>query len=203
MTPITRVGRFCYWYRQYLSLALLAASIVAAQPLTAQRSTNLAIDAAAVLLVLLGGGIRCWAMGYHGWRRIRGPGAERRLVTAGPYARVRNPLYLGTLLISAALALASGRWIVILTYLVVFWPGYYAIILWEEEKLDAQYGGRYRDYFASVPRLIPRLRAWSRPEGIFDLATTFRCMEPLKVVGFLASVGLMIYLGSVRGPRGY
>ncbi|HZI94353.1 MAG TPA: isoprenylcysteine carboxylmethyltransferase family protein [Patescibacteria group bacterium] len=179
-------------------MALLAASILMARPLTADAATNRALDLTAFVLVLLGGGIRSWAMGYHFWRRPEGRRAERALVTAGPYALVRNPLYLGTLLISAGVALMSGSTIIIVTYLLVFWLGYYAIIMWEEQRLDSQFGDRYRDYFDSVPRLVPMLRRWGRREGKFSLPTMMRCMEPAKTAAFLLALCLMAWLKTHR-----
>ena len=201
-TAITRIGHLCYRYRQYLSMALLAASIVMARPLASDPRASLACDAAAFILVLLGGATRSWAMGYHVWRRVHGPGSERSLITAGPYALVRNPLYLGTLLISAGVALMSGSPIIIATYVVVFWLGYYAIILWEEGKLGGQFGTTYRDYFDSVPRLVPGLRIWGRREGTFSFNTMMRCMEPAKTLAFLLALALMVWLKGQRGPAG-
>ena len=179
-------------------MALLAASVVAARPLTTDASVNRALDAVSVLLVLAGGGVRSWAMGYHVWRRVHGAGSRRTLVTAGPYALVRNPLYLGTLLISAGVALMSGYLPIIVIYLVLFWLGYYAIILWEEQKLETEFGADYRGYFDSVPRLVPGLRRWGKREGTFSLPTMMRCMEPAKTVAFLLALALMAWLRSGR-----
>lgn len=194
MDAVRALGHGFYRYRQYLSMALLAASILAARPLTGDPRLNLWLDVLAFLLVILGGAIRSWAMGYHVWRRVHGPGSERRLVTAGPYGLVRNPLYLGTLLISAGVALMSGWWPILVTYLIVFWLGYYAVILWEERRLESQFGGAYRDYFDTIPRLVPTGRVWGRPEGTFSLPTMMRCMEPAKTLGFLLALALMRYL---------
>ena len=179
-------------------MGLLVASIVAARPLTTSPAAELGLNAAAFALVILGGSIRSWAMGYHPWRRVRGPGPKRRLISAGPYALVRNPLYLGTLLISAGIALMSASVIIIVTYLLVFWLGYYAIILWEESCLTTQFGETYRDYFGSVPRLVPGLKVWKNREGVFSLPTMMRCMEPAKTVAFLAALGLMVWLKQAR-----
>ena len=191
---IIRIGHLCYRYRQYLSMALLVASILLARPLTADPSVNRVLDTASFLLVLAGGATRSWAMGFHVWRRVHGPGSQRSLVTAGPYAWVRNPLYFGTLLISAGVALMSGRPIIIATYLVVFWLGYYAIILWEEQKLEKEFGATYRGYFDSVPRLVPGFRRWQRREGVFSFPTMMRCMEPAKTAAFLLALALMAWL---------
>lgn len=195
---MTKIGEFCFRYRQYVSMALLIASIFAARPLTTSPGAELWLNVTAFVLVILGGSIRSWAMGYHAWRRVRGSGTKRRLISAGPYALVRNPLYLGTLLISAGIALMSGSLVIIVTYLVVFWLGYYAIILWEESTLTSQFGETYRDYYGSVPRLVPGLKVWKNPEGVFSLPTMMRCMEPAKTVAFLAALGLMLWLKQSR-----
>lgn len=75
---VIRIGDLCYRYRQYVSMALLATSIVAARPLTTSPGAELGLNVAAFALVILGGSIRSWAMGYHAWRRVRGPGPKRR-----------------------------------------------------------------------------------------------------------------------------
>ncbi len=169
-----------------------------ARPLFPGSAADRAVTIAAFSLVLLGGAVRSWAMGYHVWRRVHGPGSERSLITAGPYALVRNPLYLGTLLISAGVALMSGSWGIILAYLVVFWLGYLAVIAWEESKLDRQFGERYRDYLTRVPRLIPMPRIWPDRQGDFSFPTMMRCMEPVKTLGFLAALALMLWLKEGR-----
>ena len=148
-------GRVAYHKRQVLSMALLLASILMARPLFGRPAADTAAHGLAFALVLCGGALRSWAMGHHTWRRVHGEGSERTLITAGPYAMVRNPLYLGTLLISAGIALMSGSWLIIAVYVALFWTGYLAIILWEERRLGKDFGDRYRSYFEGVPRLVP------------------------------------------------
>ncbi len=199
---MTRLGGACYRYRQHLSLALLAAAVAAARPLTGRAALDRALDGASFLMVLAGGALRSWAMGYHVWRRVHGPGSERRLVTAGPYALVRNPLYTGTLMIAAGIALMSGWWPLIAAYAAIFWLGYYAIILWEEQRLEGQFGGEYLEYRRRVPRLVPRTRVWSRRQGAFSLSTMMRCMEPVKTIAFLAALAVMVFLKAARASGG-
>jgi len=195
---IRRIGHIFYRQRQALSMALLAVSIIVARPLTSRPAIDRALEVLAFLLVLAGGTVRSWAMGYHVWRRRHGAEGNRSLITAGPYALVRNPLYLGTLLISAGVALMSGSIWVIVVYAVVFIGGYWAIIQWEESRLIRQFEDQYRGYFASVPRLVPAFRVWRQQEGTFSFDTMMRCMEPVKTAGFLVALVLMLYLKSRR-----
>jgi hypothetical protein len=80
------------------------------------------------------------------------------VVAAGPYRYVRNPLYLGTMIHVLALALLmppSGAIFMIVT-LAVF---QLRLILGEEAFLTRTLGEAYLAYRASVPRLLPSLRA--------------------------------------------
>jgi hypothetical protein len=80
------------------------------------------------------------------------------LNTRGPYAYVRNPLYLGNLGICTGLLLiANNAW----TYAIglgFFFAEYFFIIRAEESFLRQKYGRRYEEYMAQVPRWVPRLR---------------------------------------------
>ena len=80
------------------------------------------------------------------------------VVAAGPYRYLRNPLYLGTLVHTFALALLmppSGAIFCILA--VAFFQ--LRLIFGEESFLTAKLGAPYLDYCAKVPRLFPSLTA--------------------------------------------
>lgn len=84
-----------------------------------------------------------------------------RLATTGPYARTRNPLYLGSFLLAAGAVVAARSWWVaalVAGYLAVFYP---AVMRREEADLRAQYGAAFDAYARRVPRIFPRL--WPRP----------------------------------------
>ena len=84
------------------------------------------------------------------------PRARDALVTGGPYALVRHPMYLAAVAMALGLALALQSW----GCLAVF--GAYVALLGgllplEEAALASAYGEPYRTYARAVPRLIPRL----------------------------------------------
>ena len=85
----------------------------------------------------------------------------RRLVAAGPYRHVRNPMISGVAIMLAGEALAwrSGA--------LALWLGAFILInhtyflLSEEPGMENRFGDDYRLYRANVPRWIPRLRPWT------------------------------------------
>jgi protein-S-isoprenylcysteine O-methyltransferase Ste14 len=114
---------------------------------------------------------RVWAAGFVG-RAARGarPVGET-LVTAGPYAHVRNPMYLGTALGLLAFAGMGGLWYAVLIVAAVLGAVYTGAIACEEAFLTDSFGEEYRVYREAVPRLLPRLRVGRHARsGRFRLA---------------------------------
>lgn len=80
--------------------------------------------------------------------------AAGHLVTTGPYALSRNPIYLGNTLIMIGAGLASGiAWFLLLALVAAFATQKLAIER-EERHLDARFGKRWRDYAKKVRRWI-------------------------------------------------
>ena len=118
------------------------------------------------LLIALGELLRIWAVGYAGGStRTRTLGAARNLVTTGPYAHVRNPLYLGNLLLSVGVCVFANVYWMIAVLVIGFLIQYTPIIRSEETYLMDVCGDRYRAYVAAVPRFIPLPRPYAQPSG--------------------------------------
>ncbi|MFZ0979126.1 MAG: isoprenylcysteine carboxylmethyltransferase family protein [Candidatus Acidiferrales bacterium] len=79
------------------------------------------------------------------------------LISTGPYAIVRNPIYLAMLGMYVASALAVTRWPAALIGLIVFLAGTAIRIRAEENLLRAAFGARFSDYARRVPAFFPRL----------------------------------------------
>ncbi|MGB6198945.1 MAG: isoprenylcysteine carboxylmethyltransferase family protein [Candidatus Acidiferrales bacterium] len=79
-----------------------------------------------------------------------------RLLADGPFRHVRNPLYLGNLLMAVGIGLLASRagFVFLIVAMVVF---HYRLILREEAELSATQGESYRAYCARVPRLWFRI----------------------------------------------
>jgi hypothetical protein len=91
---------------------------------------------------------------------------NQELTTTGPYAFVRNPLYLGSILIAAGFAVALESWPVGLALAVMFVAIYVPVIASEERFLRATFPG-FDAYCRRVPRLIPRVTP-AQPSGDGD-----------------------------------
>jgi protein-S-isoprenylcysteine O-methyltransferase Ste14 len=106
--------------------------------------------AAGLPLSALGLALRAWAAGH----------LEKNLALAesGPYGRVRNPLYIGTLTVAAGFAVAARRWELGILFAAVFLLVYLPVVELEEQHLRKLFP-MYEDYARRVPRLIPRLRS--------------------------------------------
>jgi protein-S-isoprenylcysteine O-methyltransferase Ste14 len=160
------LAELAFRHRSVLLLVPVAPIIVWATQSAAPTGGELTLVVLGCALALLGGGLRGWAVRAIGKRaRVRHAGAKELLV-AGPYARVRNPLYVANAAIIAGLALAAGggAW----TLLVVAATfGVYALVVHHEEaQLATLFGTDYDAYRALVPRWWPLLRAATSDEVV-------------------------------------
>jgi len=112
---------------------------------------------------------RTWAAGFVGTvARQRETHAEA-LLTAGPYAHVRNPMYLGNLIITTAMAAMSGLWYALPLAWAAYAFVYGNVIPYEEFYLRGLFGEEYQAYCQAVPRLFPTLRGYPTKQGVFQL----------------------------------
>ncbi|MBI3185295.1 MAG: isoprenylcysteine carboxylmethyltransferase family protein [Myxococcales bacterium] len=79
------------------------------------------------------------------------------LNTRGPYAHVRNPLYLGNLGICLGLMLVAHAEWVYAVGLGFFFGEYFFIVRAEEDFLRQKFGPAFEDYARKVARWLPRL----------------------------------------------
>lgn len=103
--------------------------------------------AAGLPLSVLGLALRAWAAGH----------LEKNLALtdSGPYAGVRNPLYIGTLTVAAGLAVAARRWELGILFAAVFLLVYLPVVELEEQHLCSLFP-EFKAYTRRVPRLLPR-----------------------------------------------
>jgi protein-S-isoprenylcysteine O-methyltransferase Ste14 len=74
------------------------------------------------------------------------------LVTTGIYTRLRNPMYMGLLLLLLGIGIAIASAWTILMFVVTAVILHYGVVLREERYLEVKFGEDYRRYKARVPR---------------------------------------------------
>jgi len=117
-----------------------------------------------LLLVLPGIWLRSYAAGY-----VK---KNSELTITGPYAHVRNPLYLGSILIAAGFAVALMSVPFAIALLVFFLLIYVPVIASEEAFLRDTFL-EFEWYCARVPRLIPRITPARTPDGLRGQSGSF------------------------------
>jgi len=121
----------------------------------------------AALTAWKGAVLRVWGTAYLGNRTVSHARMQAGHVLAeGPYRFVRNPLYLGSWCMFAAMAFlmpASGALLAVVLITIFL----LRLIFGEEAFLKARLGESYAEYLNSVPRLFPHLRGlretWEKP----------------------------------------
>jgi protein-S-isoprenylcysteine O-methyltransferase Ste14 len=107
-------------------------------------------------LMVMGESLRLWALRYMGKFSRTRKRKGRVLITVGPYAFIRNPLYSGNLLILLGFAIASELVWFIPIVMILFYLQYYCIVQWEEQILRDHFSQDAESYFHSVPRWLPK-----------------------------------------------
>jgi protein-S-isoprenylcysteine O-methyltransferase Ste14 len=131
---------------------------------------------------ILGLALRAWAAGH----------LEKNttLADGGPYAYIRNPLYIGTLLIAAGLVIASRRWELGVLFAIVFLLIYLPVVELEEQHLRKLFP-EYASYAQRVPKLLPRLSGSSSKR--FRWSVYMKNQEFQALLGFLAGAIVLVW----------
>jgi len=153
--PRAALGEWLFRHRTALPVPI-ALAILAIPPGETPRPGTTVL--AGVVLTLLGELIRLWAVHHIGVISRTRSDRLGPLVESGPFAIVRNPLYLGNIAVWVGFALAARVVWLAPVIVVLLGAEYHAIVRWEESLLEARLGEAYRQYAARVPRWMPRAR---------------------------------------------
>jgi protein-S-isoprenylcysteine O-methyltransferase Ste14 len=127
---------------------------------------------------------RLWCALYISGRK------DTELITVGPYSVTRNPLYFFSFLGFAGVGLATETVTLAIAMTIFFALVYPVIIRREEMFLRQQFGERFDDYCARVPRFFPHPATYVEPESwVVDTRRFRRTM--MDVVWFVWLVALI------------
>jgi protein-S-isoprenylcysteine O-methyltransferase Ste14 len=129
---------------------------------------------------VLGLSVRAHAAGYLHKQEV--------LTVTGPYARTRNPLYLGSAILALGAGMATHSWISALILIVYFAVVYSIVMQREANELLLRHGASFEEYARAVPLFIPRLTAaklTGDSGGSFSFAQYSKNHEWQASLGFL------------------
>jgi protein-S-isoprenylcysteine O-methyltransferase Ste14 len=167
----TQLGGWLFRYRTALPVPIAAAILTLR---IGQAPPSPALLATGVVVTGLGECVRLWAVHHIG--AISRTRSDRLgpLVASGPFAVVRNPLYVGNIALWIGFALTAR--LVWLAPAIVLLLGveYHAIVRWEERLLESRVGEAYREYAVRVPRWWPRFDRGEREPHQARVAFSWR-----------------------------
>jgi protein-S-isoprenylcysteine O-methyltransferase Ste14 len=83
---------------------------------------------------------------------------DHKLITSGPYKRIRHPMYLGIFIYTIGLILISSDFLVFIFFAFSIWANYRRIPQEEQMMID-QFGDEYREYMKHSGKLLPPLHS--------------------------------------------
>jgi protein-S-isoprenylcysteine O-methyltransferase Ste14 len=210
---VTRSSPWWYRFREFVFAACYAAGFLIGNAVPAGNDPGLPAfvvfgrflgerGADSLLALATACVVGCWAIRVWGASYLRAAvvwnqnALDHRLIVAGPFRYLRDPLYFGSLLLAAGFGLLApplGFAIIIVSNFVLVW----LLVREESALMRARYGAIYDEYRAAVPSLFPRLTAASVP-GSETVAPSVA--QGLRSEIFSAGFALAMVLLAFGGP---
>ncbi|HOT75016.1 MAG TPA: methyltransferase [Candidatus Wallbacteria bacterium] len=144
--------------------------------------------------------VRAWGAAYLSSYVVMAREANQdKLIVAGPFMFVRNPLYFGDILGAAAIACAlpAEGFIIMVPPLAIH---SYLLARYEEKQMLLKYGENYAEFLAGVNRLMPSLKPYKH-SGYEDFIKKYRPDWPDAVMSniYFAGIGAAFIAAAFTG----
>ena len=149
---MNNIAKLFFKYRSYTPIPFLVLMLIF------EKATVTSL-AAGLIIAICGEIIRLWGVSWAGSEtRTTGGVGGTYLVVSGPFAYVRNPLYVGNILMYLGLGIMSMSLFPYLQIVAIifFIIQYHFIVKEEEGFLKTKFGNDYQNYLMNVPRFFPR-----------------------------------------------
>jgi protein-S-isoprenylcysteine O-methyltransferase Ste14 len=138
-----------------------------------------------IFLVFLGEGIRVWAAGHLQKNEV--------LTVTGPYAYVKNPLYIGSIFITTGFCIMADNIYLLAAAFFMFCFHYIPYKKKVEgDRLKNRFGSQYEDYDEKVPEYLPRTKRYSDQKGSWQVKHFIENSEEGILVIVLAGIFLVL-----------
>ena len=114
-----------------------------------------------------------------------------QLTISGPYAYTRNPLYLGSLILTLGFAISARSWWIGAGLVLIFLGIYLPVIYGEEVFLKGRFP-EFAEYAQRVPRLLPGVRSFGSNAGAFSWDLYWKHREYNATLGAAALVAALV-----------
>jgi len=176
------------WQRKVRRVPLFIGAfllVIFAKPQFSGISIWLSGISVGMVLIFLGEAIRIWAAGHLQKNEV--------LTVTGPYAHVKNPLYIGSILITAGFCiLADNIYLLAAAYFMFCFHYIPHKKKVEGDRMRKIFGDRFKDYDEKVPDYLPRWAPYSDEKASWQ----FRCFAENSEEGILLIVlaGIVLIL---------
>lgn len=155
---MSQLAKQLFKYRSYTPIPFLIFMLV---------FENASVESLVIgfIIALTGELIRLWGVSWAGSEtRTTGGVGGTFLIISGPFSFVRNPLYVGNILMYFGLGIMSYALFPYLQLIAIsfFVLQYHLIVKEEEEFLRKKFGEAYINYFQNVPRFFPRITPYKK-----------------------------------------
>jgi protein-S-isoprenylcysteine O-methyltransferase Ste14 len=138
-----------------------------------------------MVLIFLGEGIRIWAAGHLQKNEV--------LTVTGPYAHVKNPLYIGSILITAGFCILADSLYLLAAAFFMFCFHYIPYKKKVEgERMKKIFGSQYEDYDGKVPDYLPRWTSYSNEKVAWQFKSFIENSEEGILLILLAGIVLIL-----------
>lgn len=184
-TSAARIGAVIFRNRGWLPVPFLLVVLLAPGGM-APRTTLIG-----AVLMVIGEAWRMWGVATAGTVTRRRSRNVQKLVSHGPFAWSRNPLYNGNFLIWMGVITISGVLWFLPVAALIFAVEYYYIVRYEEGVLESIFGDEYLAFKRRTPRWFPRPPAAEDARGEFFWPEAWRS-EISTFMQFVAIIALLL-----------
>lgn len=188
---MSKLASKLFKYRSYTPIPFLAVMLIFQEATLASLIAGFAVS-------IVGELIRFWGVSWAGSEtRTTDHVGGSNLIISGPFAHVRNPLYIGNILIYLGLGIMSFALFPYLQIaaLIFFIFQYHFIVKEEENYLRKTYNSYYAEYINNVPRFFPRITPYKNPkfnQPVFQPKAGLRSEKRTLQALFFISVTILI-----------
>ena len=153
-----RVSEFVFKHRKFFHIATVTIPIPF--KIYFKGTTPLFLLITCFILIIPAIAFRMYSASFLCGRHITTKVEADYLCTSGPFAYLRNPLYLGNFIIYFLLCISFNEWYGYVAFFTYYTIMYSILIPYEERFLKNKFGLAYEGYAKNVRRFIPRLKSW-------------------------------------------